>query len=142
MLFKLRFIGLLLIFLLNISLFGQNNHSTQEYANTGGCRPFAEPGGRLSYVVEQGPHSLKCTYYGNSGNYRLASETQYVNGVRHGLQRKYYNTGDLSAKGDYWNGRKAGVWRYPYRPGTYNNIEAYCIEYDNNGNMRQRIPSC
>ena len=133
MLIKLRFIGLLLSLLFSTAIFGQN---------VGGCKPFNNLGGENSYRINKGQHSLKCTYYGSYGNYRLSTETQYVNGVRHGLYRSYYNTGDLSAKGDYWNGKKAGVWRMPYRPGTYDNIEAYCIEYDDNGKMRQRIPSC
>ena len=127
MLIKLRFIGLLFILLLGTSAFGQYGATECHSIGSG------------AYMIGDKQLGTQCTYFQNG---RLRSETQFAHGVKHGQQRLFYNTGDLSAKGDYWNGKKAGVWRMPYRPGTYDNIEAYCIEYDDNGRMRQRIPSC
>lgn len=96
--------------------------------------------GSGSYIIgDKNTLGTKCTYYSNG---RLKSETQYAHNQKHGLERWYYDTGDLSSAGDNFNGRKVGVWRMPYRPGTYQNIEAYCIEYDDNGNFIRRIPSC
>lgn len=98
--------------------------------NIGACRSFNDT---LHYVVTQGRLALHCDYYGDYGDHRLLRETQYADGVPHGSSRGYYETGELSSEGDYWNGLKTGTWRYPYREGTYENIEAYCHTYDENG---------
>lgn len=119
-----------------------SNTPIAEYINTGGCNPFIDQVDTNSYDIDKGQLTVRCTYYGSSGNFRLSTETQYVNKKKHGLFRSYYNTGDLSVKGDYWDGKKVGVWKHIYRPGTYENIEAYCIEYGENEKVIRRIPSC
>jgi len=80
-----------------------------------------------------------CTYFSNG---HLRSETRYKNNKKHGLERFFHNTGDESGVGYNENGHKVGRWKYPYRPGTYPNIKAYCRDYDDNGKSIQLIPSC
>jgi hypothetical protein len=78
------------------------------YYNIGVCSSFNIEAGDYYYEVTQGQFSLHCSYHNNNG--RLQSETQYVDGVRHGSCREYFENGELRYAGDYWNGKREGVW--------------------------------
>ena len=107
--------------------------------NIGACRSFNADG---YYEVIQGRLELHCAYYSAPSSYRLFSQTPYADGLKHGAFRSYHRDGSRATEGDYWNGHKIGTWKSYYIEGTYENIEAYCNVYDDDGNWLRLISDC
>jgi antitoxin component YwqK of YwqJK toxin-antitoxin module len=76
-----------------------------------------------------------------SGNRRI-SEEEYVNGVKHGLSKTYYPTGELFEKSEWANGLRDGKYSAFYKTGipylecfyAANERHGVCKSYDPNGN--------
>ena len=84
----------------------------------------------------------------SDSEFRLSYVTSYVNGKKHGIEKKYYESGQLLWEIPFVNGKRHGIWKGYYESGQllwetpYINGEAHGIGkgYYESGQLRAEIP--
>ena len=86
--------------------------------------------------------------YHSNGNGKIYWETPFKNGGREGIEKWYYESGELRAETPYKNGKKEGIEKWYYENGNlegeapFKNGKAEGIEkwYYENGKLMAEIP--
>jgi len=75
------------------------------------------------YNTHLQPHGIEETYYPETKT--IKEKTTYINGVRNGLSKQYYDNGQLEIIINYKNGKKDGLSEYWFKSGKFSGIRNY-----------------